>query len=590
MDKIRRLAKHYLFSEDLSRDSRVLNVLCVMGFFMGLAALITRWAEGLPRFTVLVMVFYIVAVFVLLLIANRYQAHQLAATFTIVTVGDVLWPLTFFLTGGLNSAMAAWFVLSIFIVFFYAHSGKMIVYLVIHVSVIFACYRLGALHPEWVYSLTPEQRIAEQFLAIFSSGVFIGISVKYLISIYDAERKKAEAASRIKSNFLSAMSHEMRTPMNAIIGMTDIAKFTDDPQKKDYALDRIEEASVHLLGVINDILDMSKIEANKLELSYVEFSFHQMLQKVQTVIDPRVDEKNQIFTVTVDPNIPDTLFSDDQRLAQVIINLLSNAVKFTDENGRISLEAVLLDDEEGVYEIQITVSDTGIGLDEDQIGRLFLSFEQAESGTARKYGGTGLGLAISKSIVSLLGGEIRVKSTPGEGSQFYFSFKALAGADKVAYHVIEPAFDADAPLPPPEVSLEGKRILLAEDVEINQEIVLALLEPAGIRLECAGNGEEVLEMFRASPQSYDMILMDCMMPVMDGYEATQRIRALDDPYAQQIPIVAMTANVFQEDIDRCLAVGMNDHIGKPINHTKLCAIVQKNLQNAETLANSTGTR
>jgi signal transduction histidine kinase/CheY-like chemotaxis protein len=442
---------------------------------------------------------------------------------------------------------------------------------------------VSAIHPDWIYPLTQEQRVAEQILAIFASGFFIGLSVKYLISIYDTERKKAEAASRTKSIFLSSMSHEMRTPMNAIIGMTAIARSTDDPKKKNYALDRIEEASEHLLGVINDILDMSKIEADKLELSRIEFSFYRMLQKAQTVINPRIEEKEQSFSVTVDKNIPDTLISDDQRLTQVIINLLSNAIKFTDKNGRIALNASLLGVQDGVYEIQIEVSDTGIGLSAEQIGRLFGSFEQAESGTSRKYGGTGLGLAISKSIVELLGGRIWVESKPGRGSQFFFTFKTLAGADKSEYRVIGTTDDADvspssADPKQVEVSLRGKRILLAEDVEINQEIVMALLEPTGIEFECAANGAEALEKFRASPQSYDLILMDCMMPEMDGYEATERIRALADPHAQQIPIVAMTANVFQEDIDKCLASGMNAHIGKPLDYNKFLAILQDYLR------------
>jgi signal transduction histidine kinase/CheY-like chemotaxis protein len=560
-------------------------MICVVGFIAGIATLVTRWAEQLPLITILVMVAYLASILVLFFIANYFNAHELATSFTLVALGDIIFPLTFFLVGGINGALPIWFVCSIFVVVFFARGVKLFVYLGIHVVAILVSYWLSAIHPDWVYSLTPEQRVAEQLLAIFASGFFIGLSVKYLLSVYDSERKKAEAASRTKSNFLSSMSHEMRTPMNAIIGMTAIARSTDDPQKKDYALDRIEEASEHLLGVINDILDMSKIEADKLELSYIEFYFPQMLQKVQTVINPRVDEKHQSFSVTIDKDIPDTLFSDDQRLAQVIINLLSNAVKFTDEHGRIVLDASLLGADEGVYEIQIVVSDTGIGLSENQIGRLFGSFEQAESGTARKYGGTGLGLAISKNIVGLLGGRIWVKSKPGEGSQFFFTFKALAGADKLEYHVIGATEDSDAsPVPADRelaaVSLQGKRILLAEDVEINQEIVVELLGAEGIEIDCANNGAEALEKFRAAPQSYDMILMDCMMPEMDGYEATQGIRSLADPYAQQIPIVAMTANVFQEDIDKCLASGMNDHIGKPVDYNKLLAILKENLQAA----------
>jgi CheY-like chemotaxis protein len=274
------------------------------------------------------------------------------------------------------------------------------------------------------------------------------------------------------------------------------------------------------------------------------------------------------------------LISDDQRITQVILNLLSNAVKFTDDNGTIGLDVSLLGQEDGVCEIQIVVSDTGIGLNEEQIGRLFGSFQQAESGTSRKYGGTGLGLAISKNIIELLGGKIWVKSEPSVGSHFFFTFKAQS----VTPAQTESTPDASEGTATPgteqghDVSLKGKRILLVEDIEINREIVIVLLEEHEIAIDCAENGAVALEMFKAEPQRYDLILMDCMMPEMDGYEATQNIRALAVPYARQIPIVAMTANVFQEDIDKCLASGMNDHIGKPIDYDKLLAILLKNLR------------
>ncbi|MDR1586979.1 MAG: GAF domain-containing protein, partial [Treponema sp.] len=240
--------------------------------------------------------------------------------------------------------------------------------------------------------------------------------------LMDGERaealEQAVQASQAKSNFLSNMSHEMRTPMNAIIGMTSIGKAAADIEKKDYCLEKIEAASTHLLGVINDILDMSKIEANKLELSPISFEFEKMLQKVVNVINFRVDEQQQSFYVTIDRNIPCTLIGDDQRLSQVITNLLSNAVKFTPKGGTIRLNAHLLSEQNNLCTIQIEVSDTGIGISEEQQSRLFNSFEQAESSTTRKFGGTGLGLAISKRIVEMMGGEIRIASEPGKGSAF----------------------------------------------------------------------------------------------------------------------------------------------------------------------------
>jgi signal transduction histidine kinase/HAMP domain-containing protein len=385
----------------------------------------------------------------------------------------------------------------------------------------------------------------------------------------------AEMASRAKSDFLSRMSHEMRTPMNAIIGMTHIAKSSLDPNRKDYCLDKIDEASTHLLGVINDILDMSKIEANKLELAFEEFNFEKMIMKVTNVSTFKIVEKNQNFIVHLDPKIPSTLVGDDQRLSQVIANLLSNSVKFTPREGTIRLDAELLDmsflpdlpsnknetlpgSGIPVCTIKISVSDTGIGITEEQKGRLFSSFEQADGGISRKFGGTGLGLAISKRLVEMMGGAIWVESKPGEGASFIFTIKARQGSGRQSS--VPPAYPEKG-----ENNFENYTIILAEDVEINREIVLTLLEDTNLGIDCAENGKAALKLFSENPGRYDLIFMDVHMPEMDGFEATRRIRALDLPKAKTIPIVAMTANVFKEDIEKCLNAGMNDHVGKPLD-------------------------
>ena len=375
-----------------------------------------------------------------------------------------------------------------------------------------------------------------------------------------------ELASRAKSEFLSNMSHEIRTPIGAVIGMANIGLKKSCVEGKNYALNKILGASTHLLGIINDILDMSKIEANKLELSETEFIIREMIKNVTEITRIQTEKKKQNFTVKLDDEIPELLYGDNQRLAQVITNLLSNAIKFTPVEGSVVFSGSLVSETEAACVLLFEVSDTGIGITEEQKAKLFNSFQQADSSTSRHYGGTGLGLALCKRIVEMMGGDISVDSVAGEGSTFSFSIELqkVTDFDTTAYSLekqpVEDMIDGE---------FYGVRVLLVEDVEINREIVLTLMESSGIDFQIAANGKSALEVFSNSPNSFDLILMDIQMPVMDGYAATRSIRALNASEAKSIPIIAMTANVFKEDVDKCMEAGMNAHIGKPLNINEL---------------------
>jgi signal transduction histidine kinase/DNA-binding response OmpR family regulator len=533
-------------------------------------------------------------------------------------------------------------------------------------------------------------------------------------------KEQAELSNRAKTYFLSRMSHEMRTPMNAIIGMTTIAQNSGDSEKINNCLAKINEASLHLLGVINDILDMSKIEAGKFEIAYCEFNLVKVIKKIIDMVEFKINEKEQNFVVDIEQGLPEWVIADEQRFVQVLMNLLSNAVKFTDAGGTIKLVAKIINVADTMYTLRFDVIDSGIGISAEQMGRLFTVFEQADGSISRKYGGTGLGLAVSKSIVELMGGEIWVESELGKGSDFAFEMTVEQGkskhgdvsdekifkkdtrilvvddswsdieffnayAKKMEIHcdaatdaaracqLMEAAGDnpydlifvdwrmpeingieltekirsrfgekaivvmisiaewktieADAtkagvndfiakPLFPSVLTetinrylgktakeekiagiFSGHTILLAEDVEINQEIVIALLEETNITIDCAGNGIEAVKKFQDNPAKYSLILMDIHIPEMDGYEATRRIRAIEaQPDAdtasltegssagrllseqqKRVPIIAMTANVFKEDIEHCLVAGMNEHLGKPIEIDLLLKVLRRYL-------------
>ena len=387
----------------------------------------------------------------------------------------------------------------------------------------------------------------------------------------------ANRANKAKSEFLANMSHEIRTPLNAVIGMLAVARGSQDAQKIDYCLDKIEESSTHLLALINDILDMSKIEADRFELSYAEFDFEKLIMRIVNMMRFKFEEKQINFDVDCAPSIPYSIISDEQRLSQVIMNLLSNAVKFTPEGGSVALNISLADSADGINDIRFSIKDTGIGITPEQRSRLFMPFSQADNSISRQFGGTGLGLAISKRIVEMMDGSITVESESGHGSEFIFTIRAKSGADESKPGADRLNIHLHAENKPEVTDFTGKTILLAEDVEINREIVISLLEDTGVSIVIAENGTEAVKLFNLDPYKYDMIFMDIHMPIMDGYEATRQIRSLEMPNARTIPIVAMTANVFKEDVERCMQAGMNDHVGKPINIDQVTDMIRKHV-------------
>ena len=411
----------------------------------------------------------------------------------------------------------------------------------------------GEIFPEWV-SITAVRDDDGSTTHYVAHAIDISQQKQYESELSTA-REQAELANNAKSLFLANMSHEIRTPLNAVINLNSLLLDTPLDDKQKNLLNGAYEGGKTLATLVDDILDYTKIEANKVELEYKPFRLHKLLDQISTLFISQAEEKNLEFSVEFADDVAEEVIGDEKRLRQILVNLIGNAIKFT-EKGYVKL-LVRNDNEKNV---QFRVSDTGIGISEDDKSRLFEEFSQADHSTTRKYGGTGLGLSISRSLVKLMKGEIECKKNDPDGSVFWFRIPLMTTHIKRA--------DQDSPIP----KFTSTNVLVAEDSISNQVVVRALLEKQGYNVTIANNGQEAVKL--ASGASFDLVLMDVMMPEMDGIEATKEIRRLEDQ-GPHIPIIALTANVFSEDREKCLQAGMNDFVAKPIDAEKLIEQIVK---------------
>lgn len=408
-------------------------------------------------------------------------------------------------------------------------------------------------------------------VSVIFTAILGGIGFLVIVG-YQKKAKAARSASVAKGQFLSKMSHEMRTPLNAIIGFSRMAKNTTDINKKNECLDNISSSSDYLLELINGVLDLTKIESNKMTLNLEKISLQQIFKDINIILSSQIVKKKQKLEIDISNDIPEYVYCDETRLKQVIVNLASNAIKFTPEEGEIFIKGRLVETKKSLCKLEFIVNDNGIGIKEETLSKLFNAFEQGDGSITRKYGGTGLGLAISRHFIEMMDGAITVSSKEGEGSTFKFNIWL-----EIVPNEELPENEVSDGVAETEFNCNGNIFLIAEDSMVNQIIEKDILEGFGATLEFANNGAQCVEMFKQNSDKYDMIFMDIQMPEMDGLEATKQIRTSGISIATKIPIVAMTAEVFQEDIDKCINAGMNDHLGKPLKVTEIKEVIKKNL-------------
>ncbi|MBR4708453.1 MAG: response regulator [Pseudobutyrivibrio sp.] len=583
MKTIKALQKKF-FSQDLPTDLVLFNIITITGFVGGLVTIPFNFINGMSAILTAVIIVSIIIDGICIYMANYMNRLKNSTIAVCFVVGIGLFPVMFFVTGGINSGMVCWFSMGLIFIFMLLDGMDFLFMLLTDVAIVVGCYVISYYHPEYVVSLEPRSSVFFDVVqSLLISAFAIGAIVKFQKNIYDrlykqaainnddllektlqAKRaeKQAQTATEAKSNFLANMSHEIRTPINTIMGMDEmILRETSEKVVEEYALD-IKTASQNLLSLINDILDITKIESGKMGIVKGEYQFMSLMHDVLNNITLRAKEKGLEVRLNIDGTIPATMLGDDIRIKQVLTNIITNAVKYT-PSGYIEISAKATKNYGGYVDITYAVKDTGIGIKPEDIKRMFESFERLEVSRNRNIEGAGLGMTITQNLLKMMGSQLDVNSVYGEGSVFSFTIsQEIVDAEPIGdfeqkLKQLTSNYEYSTSFEAPKA-----KFLIVDDNAMNRKVFVSLLKDAKVNIAEADSGSQCLEMIRK--EHYDMIFLDHMMPGMDGIETFRAMTGLDGNKCLGTPVIALTANAIAGAKERYLTIGFHGFLSKPI--------------------------
>ncbi|MDR1420944.1 MAG: response regulator [Treponema sp.] len=587
--KLGRFVFRRIFSEELPLYSRIFNLVLIFGVAGCMVSAAARIIEGVSMLSILTMAAMMLVITAAFWLCNKFRLFPVVIRIALISFCEILLPVLYFTSGGIDSGMTGYFCLGIALNFLLLRGWECFFMSLLNIAVILACYFAGKAWPGAVIPFTRDfQRYVDHIQTVLVSGVFIGFIIKYQARIYEREREKAEAATRAKADFLANVSHEIRTPLNAIIGLGELELGKNLPENTRDNLEKMHNSGMVLLSIINDLLDISKIESGRFTLSPSEYDTASLINDTVHLNMVRIGSKPIVFGLRVDERLPSRLYGDEIRVKQILNNLLSNAFKYTREGSvwlDISTETI---DQKNVR-LVCRVEDTGIGIKEEDMEKLFSVYNQLDTRSNRHIEGTGLGLSICRNLAELMGGGVGVESEYGKGSVFTASvLQGAAGGEVIGEAAAKNlesfrfVTEKRGQYRKNRIFMPYGRVLVVDDVSTNLDVARGMLTPYGLAVDCVSSGREAVNLVRAGTVTYDAIFMDHMMPEMDGIEAVRIMRnETEGDYAKTVPVIALTANAIVGNDKLFLENGFQDFLTKPIDMTKLDAILHKWVRNRD---------